>query len=126
MGEEQERIPSYVILDKIDHEIFMAIQNRDVMDCVSDATNNIVALIAEALLSEQAVEAAAKAAHSTEHLLMGAWSIDDLHESQRLNGPRVMDEEQREGYRYAARLSNKAALQAVGITGAGQEGGQGE
>ena len=56
MGEEQERIPSYVMLDKIDHEIFKAIQNRDVMDCVSDATNNIVALIAEALLSDQAVD----------------------------------------------------------------------
>ena len=56
MGEEQERMASYVVLDKIDHEIFMAIQNRDVMDCVSDATNNIVALIAEALLSDQAVD----------------------------------------------------------------------
>ena len=56
MGEEQERMASYVMLDKIDHEIFMAIQNRDVMDCVSDATNNIVALIAEALLSDQAVD----------------------------------------------------------------------
>ena len=56
MGEEQERIPSYVILDKIDHEIFMAIQNRDVMDCVSDATDRIMALIAEALLSDQAVD----------------------------------------------------------------------
>ena len=56
MSEEQERIPSYVILDKIDHEIFMAIQNRDVMDCVSDATDRIMALIAEALLSDQAVD----------------------------------------------------------------------
>ena len=60
MSEEQERIPSYVMLDKIDHEIFMAIQNRDVMDCVSDATDRIMALIAEALLSDDVVEATAR------------------------------------------------------------------
>ena len=71
MGEEQEHIPSYVMLDKIDHEIFKAIQNRDVMDCVSDATNNIMEIVRDAMLSEQAVEAGGKSVHH--HFGQGNW-----------------------------------------------------